>query len=501
VATERALTVPCLLSARAAGEPDKIALSTDGGQTLSLAEWDARSRTAAGALTAAGVAHGDLVALWFAETDWIEYAVAYCAVQAAGAVAVPLSTRLGVEEAARLCERYRIATVIGADAPDADWSRLSTSDLAAAGPAPKRGPAPGDVGQILFTSGTTAQPKGVSATHANLTYGCAAERRHRSFAHSRHLLHAFPIGTNAAQLMMMHALDAAPAVLSQARFTPRRYAALIQRHAVGTAFVVPAMAMELLSGGLAEAFDLSSVRLIGSAAAALPPRVAAGLTTMFPRATVVNYYTSTEAAPAQTAMVFDPARPGSLGRPGAGSHLRIAGPDGEPLPAGESGEVWLRSAAGGRRYHGDAAASETTFRDGWVRMGDVGYLDDDGYLHLVDRESDVVKIGAFKVSTLHVEAALHEHPDITQAAVVGVPHPVLGATLLAAAVARTPLTLPQLRRFLSGRLPDHELPDRLILLDELPRNDAGKVRKRLLRELALDNATENPCPTRLPVSG
>jgi len=151
---------------------------------------------------------------------------------------------------------------------------------------------------------------------------------------------------------------------------------------------------------------------------------------------------------------------------------------------GETGEVWLRSPHP-RAYFRDDTASHATFVGDWVRMGDVGRLDPDGYLYLLDRHEDVVKSGAFKVSTLEVEAALYDHPLLAEVAVFGVPHPVLGSALAVAVVVRPDaaadeVTLPALRAFLAGRLADYQLPSRLLTLDRLPRNEGGKVLKRHL---------------------
>ncbi|WMF04487.1 class I adenylate-forming enzyme family protein [Micromonospora robiginosa] len=337
--------------------------------------------------------------------------------------------------------------------------------------------------QILYTSGTTGRPKAVVASHANITHGARVRPILRPLAHSRHFLHAFPIGSNAAQTMLLNALVAKAGMLVLPRFTPDRFADLIAERRVGTAFVVPAMAIELLRSGVCANHDLSSLTLLGSTAAALPSPVAAGLADALPGVTVVNYYTSTEAAPAQTTMIFDPQRPAALGMPAAGSRLRVADAEGRPCPPGTVGEVWLSTPAPPRAYLGDADATAHVFRDGWTRMGDIGYLDDDGYLYLVDRESDVIKSGADKVSTVAVEEALHAHPDITAAAVVGLPHPVLGMTPAAAVVARTPLRLVHVRTFLAGRLALHEQPTRLIQLEALPVNVAGKVVKQRIREI------------------
>ncbi|MCA2221089.1 class I adenylate-forming enzyme family protein [Nonomuraea aurantiaca] len=466
---QSARPVPALLSSRAATDPDHEALIVAGRGGLTLAEWDERSDAAAHGLLDQGVRPGDRVALVFGGRDWLDYAVSWMAVLKAGAVAVPLSDRLAEPELARLIKHCGATTLIrGGD-------ELS-------GPAE---PVPVKVdplgyAQILYTSGTTGQPKGVAASHANLTFPPVHPKR-RPFAHSRHLVHAFPIGTNAGQVMLLHALSAAPTVVTLPLFTPARFAALIESYAAGTVFVVPAMAIELLGARVQDRHDLSSVLLLGSAAAALPPRVAAELTEAFPNATVANYYTSTEAAPAQTIMIYDPDRPGALGH--AAGNLKIVTADGDPAPPGETGEVWLRAAAHSRAYYGEQRQQDT-FQDGWVRMGDLGYLDDDGYLYLVDRESDVIKSGAFKVSTLQVEAALHEHPAVAEASVFGVPHPVMGMAVAAAVVSREPVTLAGVRAFLAERLAQHELPTRLLLVAALPRNAAGKVVKRELRSMA-----------------
>ncbi|MEU4833753.1 class I adenylate-forming enzyme family protein [Streptosporangium sp. NPDC023615] len=523
-------TVPEMLRLRAAQEPERAAVIVEGGQELTFAEWERRSNAVAHGLLERGVRPGDRIGLLFGSRDWADFAVAFCAVHKAGAVAVPVSDRLAPAEVRHMLEHCSASAVLcgnglvppgpsgglpggppgglsggssgGPSAGAAGGDRWSAhvADLEGATDTPPDVRVePGDLAQILYTSGTTGLPKGVGASHANLAYGCETRPNRRRFGHSRHLLHAFPIGTNAGQTMLINALDARPAMLTLSRFTPARFARLIESRGVGTVFVVPAMAIEFLNAGLHERHDMSSVLLLGSAASALPPAVAARLAAAFPKATITNYYTSTEAAPAQTIMIFDPSRPGALGRPAAGGALHVADAEGRALPRGETGEVWLRSPTAPRSYYRDERSGGGTFRGGWVRMGDLGYLDDDGYLHLVDRESDVVKSGAFKVSTLQVEAALHEHADVAEAAVVGVPHPVLGTVVAAAVVLRpTGPARPgedaagpaaaggftgELRAFLKERLAGHELPERVLVVDTLPRNQSGKVIKRELRGL------------------
>ncbi|MET8140672.1 class I adenylate-forming enzyme family protein [Sphaerisporangium sp. NPDC005288] len=550
--------MPGLLAARAAAEPAGVALTVHDVGSLTFAEWDRHSDEAALGLLRRGLRHGDRVGLVFGENEWIDYAIAYCAAQKAGGVAVPLAAALPPGELHRLLAHSSAAAVVhgaGRTPPQADLWTVTLSDLSpsadgtpsADGDSGGDGRAdahgldevsvrPGDAAQILYTSGTTGEPKAVVASHANLTFGCSRDPRRRPLAHSRYFLHAFPIGTNAGQTMLINALDARPGALTLPRFTAARFARLIETYRVGTVFLVPSMAIELLNSGVTDKYDMSSVLLLGSTAAALAPSVATALTTAFPRATIVNYYTSTEAAPAQTTMVFDPARPDSVGRPASGGTLMIS--DGEgPVPPGTPGEVWLRSPTDPRSYDRDGDAAGRVFRDGWVRMGDIGHLDQDGYLYLLDRESDIIKSGAFKISTLRIEAALHEHPAVAEAAVFGVPHPVMGSAVAAAVVPRaepasTPATVQdsatvqdpepasnaaatadltgesdagdvrdsamvqaarvvqgtgvstaELRAFLADRLAGHELPARWLVLPSLPKNAAGKVLKRELRTL------------------
>ncbi|MEV0918987.1 class I adenylate-forming enzyme family protein [Streptomyces sp. NPDC049967] len=494
-------SLPALLAHRAATAPDRPALLC-GPHRLTFSQWHDRARALASGLRARGHAAGDRVALRYGSADWAEYAVAYCGVLLAGCVAVPVSDRQAPAVFAHVLRDSGAALVLHAaeepppavPAPDSSAPPVRTvtvAEITAAGD-PGTGtlplPAPDTLAQILYTSGTTGVPKGVTATHGNLAHGCTLDERRRPLRHSAYFLHAFPVGTNAGQTMLVNALDSAAAGIAAPRFTPARFARLIEEHAVGSVFLVPAMAIELLGSGPARRFSTDSVRLVGSTAAALPQTVAVGLADAFPRAQIVNYYTSTEAAPAQITLLFDPGRPESPGRPASLGELRITAADGTPLPTGEPGEVWLRTPASPRTYLGDPEAGAEVFQGRWVRMGDLGRLDDEGYLHLLDRERDVVKSGAHKVSTLQVENALHAHPAVADAAALGVPHPVLGSVIAAVVVPRGEVTVPELRTFLLDRLAPHELPARLLFRSGLPRNEGGKILKRELRLLLDDEA-------------
>ncbi|MEU9338786.1 AMP-binding protein [Streptomyces sp. NPDC048290] len=496
-------TVPDLLDARAAEQPDGVAIQVRGGGTLTYGAWRLRAVRAAHGLAAAGTRPGDLLALRFANEEWDRYAVAFLAAHYAGAAALVLRADLTDLEAAGLAAQCGATAVLrGTRLPPLAHElmdhQLDAVETAGAGdgPVPPHSPAPCDTAQIVGTSGTTGTSKGVIASHASLTAGLTAgarpHPRHRPYAHSRYALHAFPLGTNAAQMMVVGALTGAPATVVLPRFDAEEFGRTVAELQVGTVFLVPSMAIELLNTRVAERHDLSSVLLLSSSAAALPVPVALALTEALPKATVVNAYTSAEASPAQLSTLVDLARPGSVGRPTDPGDLRLLGPDGTEVAAGETGEVWLRQPGPPRAYAGDPAASAAVFRDGWVRMGDLGRLDDAGYLHLVDRESEVVKSGAVKVSTLRVEDVLHAHPGVADAAVLGLPHPVMGAVPAAVVVpAEDGLDLDELRLFLAARLSRAELPVRILTAADLPRNASGKVVKHRLRPL-FDTAAPAP---------
>ncbi|MFD8059935.1 class I adenylate-forming enzyme family protein [Streptomyces cyaneofuscatus] len=505
-------TLSALLAHRADTDPARTALIC-GPRTLTFGEWFERAEALAAGLRSRGLEPGARVVLRYGSGDWAAYAVAFCGVLRAGLVAVPLSDRQAPAMAAHVLADSGASALLhpaGAHLPpgvlptgvwaasDAETEAEGAAHAAltgaegAARTAVLRAPDPASLAQILYTSGTTGTPKGVTAAHTNLAHGCTLDERRRPLRHSRHFLHAFPVGTNAGQTMLVNALDSAATAVAAPQFTPGRFARLIEKYEAGSVFLVPSMAIELLGSDSARRYATDSVRLVGSTAAALPQPVALGLTRAYPNAQVVNYYTSTEAAPAQLTLLFDPERPDSPGRPASPHGLRITTPDGAPLPAGEPGEVWLRTPAAPRAYLEPAGGTERSgaevFQGRWVRMGDLGMLDEEGYLHLLDRERDVIKSGAYKVSTIQVEDALHAHPAVVDAAALGVPHPVLGSVVAAVVVVRDELTAPALRTFLLDRLAPHELPARLLFRPSLPRNEGGKILKRELRLLLDDEA-------------
>src|SRR5205085_229305 len=198
-----------------------------------------------------------------------------------------------------------------------------------------------------------------------------------------------------------------------------------------------------------------------------PPAAVQALADAVPKAVLLNGYGLTEGG--ASVCVLPPGearrRPGSVGRPMPGAEVGVVDEDGQAVPTGEVGEIVLKVPTGERRFWGDDEATARTWRDGWVYTGDLGRLEDEGYLYVVDRKKDMILRGGYNVYSVEVEDALHEHPDIVEVAAVGIPHPVLGQDVCAVVRLRAgapPLTVEDVRAFLADRLADYKLPRRLV---------------------------------------
>jgi acyl-CoA synthetase (AMP-forming)/AMP-acid ligase II len=248
---------------------------------------------------------------------------------------------------------------------------------------------------------------------------------------------------------------------------------------------VPTMARQILEHP--EIGELGiDIRTCPMGGAAVPPDLPLRAVEVFgPGVQILNGYGSTETTSAVVANVgieYE-ARPDSVGRANLTGDVRIVDADGTVLGMGEIGEICMRSPQVVPGYWNDDAATKASFRDGWFHSGDVGYLDDEGFLYVVDRLKDVVIRGGENVYCVEVEAVLHEHPAVADVAVVGVEERVMGERVCAVVVPRAgaDVQLADLRTFASERLAAFKLPEALYLVDDLPQTATGKVAKRDLR--------------------
>ncbi|MGI8807426.1 MAG: AMP-binding protein [Acidimicrobiales bacterium] len=477
------VTLADLLRERAAEDPDAVALRVGDGEALTYGDWEARSNAAARGLVEGGARPGDRVGLRFENERWSDYAVSYLAVLKAAAVAVPLGSRFSGPELDRVLAHSGASVVVSEPGDLAAGRSTATFEVPVS---------PDDLAEILYTSGTTGLPKGVACTHAAVMAHDlppdAASPGPVSF------LHAFPIGTQAGQetLRVPMRIGGRTAIVLPS-FDPHLLCTLVARHRVARLQLVPAMAQLLVASGAYAAHDVSSVRRIILSSAPAAPALFERLAAAFPLATLWNAYALTEAGPARTLMQWDPSRPTAVGLPVGDTETRIVDEAGAAVGPGVTGDIWLRRrGTPTRQYYDDPVATADTFAGGWVRTGDVGHVDTDGYLHLTDRRKDLIITGGSNVSSVEVESALYEHPAVVDAAVVGLPHPVLGEDVAAAVVVRSPTTGRELQDVVRARLAEHKVPHRIALVDRLPRNPSGKVVKAEVRELL---ATTAPATT------
>ena len=478
-------TIPAQLRQRAAERPAAVAHRMVDGTALTLSAWDELSNAAARGLIARQVAVGDRVLLPCSTSGWIEYAVAWAAVLKVGAVAVPVSQAAGAEQTAAAHRASGAVGTVGARPAGlpGGWC-VTVAELAA-----RHSVAPLDIAvgpesdaEIIYTSGTTGVPKGVVATHANILYPLM----HSLARDPSTALHALPPGTTVGQGLLVQPLGPSPhSVLTLSRFTPVGLLRAVEHYRPSHVVMVPAMAIALVNAGARNAYDLSSVRQVRTTSAPIHPATLEQLAKLFPSARIRNVYSTTESWPRRMGTDYDRDRPKSLGMPSVRSQVRIIGPDGRPVPPGVPGDVQLRSDAPQRRYDGEpvaAAGSGVFLSDGWTRTGDIGAIDGDGYFYLVDRNPDLVITGGLNVSTLDVEATIMDYPGVVEAAVVGVPHPVLNECVMAAVRAAPGLGLEALGAYVRERQ-GPAAPHRILLMDDFPRNMLGKIDKRRLRTM------------------
>jgi acyl-CoA synthetase (AMP-forming)/AMP-acid ligase II len=476
--------------------PDGVAWrNLADGSEITLLEWHGRSNRLARGLVARGLRRGDRVGLVIGDDEPLEWLVSYVAIHKAGGVTVPLLSRLGTSELARILRHAQAALALCSDAQDelrsvvpivvstgAEWAELlSPDDTDVELPL-----SPEDVADVMYTSGTTGEPKGVVVRHGGLS---TIDRVPAAWL-GLGFLTSSPFATTSGSLLVCGPLRGGLSGWFLPRFDPDRWLAAVERDRPVAAFLVPAM-VELVVGapGFGTA-DLSSLAVvnIGSApiAAATLRRFGAGL----PDAEVLCGYGMTEFGAVTTTPLGDGEKHlGSVGLPLPGVAVRIVDGEGESLPAGQVGQVAIAGTQRPREYLGDPEGTGRTWVGGWLRSGDLGYLDGDGHLWIVGREKEMIIRGGHNVVPGEVEAALFEHPAVAEAAVAGVPHPVLGEDVAAWVVLRQPASTDELRSFLVTRLADYKVPRRITVIDALPRNESGKVRKS---ELVPADPTRSP---------
>ncbi|MCU1451863.1 MAG: Acyl-CoA synthetase (AMP-forming)/AMP-acid ligase [Acidimicrobiales bacterium] len=498
----RLLTDQLRLMAAALGD-EVAATDLDAGADLTFADWERRSNRMARWLVARGVAPGERVALHLPPAESTAFLVSYAAVHKAGAVAVPTSTRLVARELAEILDHAGavVAVTGGATAAALLEARPKLPTLhtvVATGPIgagvvlfddaadPDDGEiqvpvGADDIADLMYTSGTTGRPKGVVVRHRSASMLPNGVPRWTGAG----WLHASPLFTFAGISSVYNPMKLGMRILYLPRFDADRWLGFVESHRPTAVFLVPAMVELLVGSPRFDGADLSSITMCSVGSAPIGPATLQRLRERLPEASVSNAWGMTEAGPAYCLLPKEQqaARPGSVGKPLPPTEFRIVDDEGQELAPGEVGELLVRNPGREREYFNAPAATAATWRDGWLLSGDDAYLDADGYLYVVGRRKDVIIRGGNNVHAGDVEAVLYEHPAVSQAAVTGVPHAVLGEDVAAWVVLHphAEVDAGTLIAFCAERLSDYKVPRHVTFVDELPRNATGKVVKRDLR--------------------
>jgi long-chain acyl-CoA synthetase len=481
---------------------DYPALFFEGRWHRSGELWSRSERLAAG-LAELGVAPGDRVAVCMANCP--EVSIAYQALWLAGAVVTPATFLLPAPDLRHVIADAEAAAVITTpeflekvtEATDGlhhvrfvicteavGDGVLALPELERADPRPIVARADDDLAALLYTGGTTGRAKGVMLSHANLHFsgGQAHDASHVPGVNRQlttlPLSHAYGLLVTIAA---MHSSEQGITVLLR-WFEPAGYLALIGEHGLQLSAVVPTM-LQILLGMPLEDYDLSTLQWLSSGGAPLAPEVEEEFRRRVPSVSIRQGYGLTESAALISTNPTDAVKRGSVGRPIAGTEVEIRDDDGRPLPPGEPGEVCARSPGIMQGYWRAPEATSEALEDGWLHTGDIGYLDGEGYLHIVDRKKDLIIRGGFNVYPRDVEDALVQHPAVQMAAVVGRPSERHGEEVVAfiSLAAGAEVTGDELIDWAREHIGGYKYPREVCLIDAIPLTPVGKIDRKAVR--------------------
>jgi long-chain acyl-CoA synthetase len=470
------VNLACILESAARAHGERSALLLDQ-RAVSYAGLWRESAAAAAFLEVRGVAPGDRVGLVLPNGE--PFVAAYFAVLRLGAVAVPLNVLLSPTEIDERLRRAGARVVV----TSRDWSEQPSA--ASAGIVDRDD---ADPAVLLFTSGTSGTPKGAILTHGGIRAAAQNAADALALAPGDVVLGAAPFSHVLGQATgIASTLLAGAAIAVVPRFRADETLRFMARTRTTVLLGVPTMCITLCETARG-ADALPPLRVAHVGGAAVPAEVAREFERVFGAPVREGYGLTELSGIATTYLPGDPPRPGSVGKPLGSTELRIVSLDGEPLPPHEIGEVQLRGPSVIPGYWEDEEATRAVLAaDRWLATGDLGYVDDEGYLYLVDRKKELIIRGGYNVYPREVEEALYAHPAVAEVAVVGVSHPVLGEEVAAVVVPRggTPVTSSELQEYAKERLAAYKYPRHVVFVDTLPKGPTGKILKRELDAPAL----------------
>ena len=486
----------------------------DDEGTLTWAQFGERVAKAAGVLAGLGVKRGQRFAIIAANS--FRQAELVHAGYWMGSVSVPLNYRLAPSEMAFIlqdsgCEVVAVeeqflpllddehlapwrgrafavsAKPLGGSLPD--YEKL----MGAAAPAPVHPSEEDDDAILLYTGGTTGRPKGVRLSHKNLAVNALQLVVANRTVPDDVYLHVAPM-FHAADLLGNALTVAGGAHVYLSKFTGEGTLAAMSKHGVTCTTLPPTMVILTIQEGDFSKHDLSKMRLIAYGSAPMAVEWAQKAMAAWPNADLQHNYGLTETSPILTAVDNELARRAiaegdtqilrSCGQALPGIDLRVVDDEDRDVPLGEVGEVVVRGPNVTKGYLNRPEENEKAFRNGWFHTGDVGYLNEEGFLFLLDRKKDMVITGSENVYTAEVEAVLYQHPDVHEAAVIGVPDPKYGEALFAVIVPAPgkTLTAEEMIAHCRGKIGGYKIPRQMDFVAEFPKSAMGKILKNELRD-------------------
>lgn len=471
---------------------DRPAVKLDDS-ILTYAELDDLSARVAGRLRAQSIAPGDHVGIMLPNVA--AFPVLYYGVLRAGAVVVPMNPLLksrevehylrdsgaglvfawetSASEAAAAAQTVGAETVvISADSLEeiAGWplgAEVCARDDS-------------DTAVLLYTSGTTGTPKGAQLTHANMRANASASAIQLfEMTADDVVMGCLPLFHAFGQTCGMNASILVGATLTLLpRFDPAMAFHVIERDHVTVFEGVPTMYVALLHAEDRTA-DISSLRCCVSGGSALPEEILRRFAAEF-GVNVLEGYGLSETSPVASFNLPGRAKPGSVGVPIEGVEMRLVDGEGNVVPDGEIGEIAIRGHNVMSGYRNRPEATAEAIQDGWFHTGDIARRDEEGFYFIVDRKKEVIIRGGFNVYPREIESVLYEHPDIVEAAVIGIPHPTHGEEVVAAVVVKRGVTCTpdDVRAFVKDRVAPYKYPRQVWFISELPKGATGKVQKR-----------------------
>jgi long-chain acyl-CoA synthetase len=471
--------------------PDRPAVRLDA-TVLTYRALDERSARVAGLLRDHGIGPGDRVAIMLPNTP--EFAVIYYGALRAGAVVVPMNPLFkGREVTHYLQDSGAKAIFVG---PQNEVPAVGTEvvvvdrafDQILDGHEPFDSivdRAPQDTAVILYTSGTTGQPKGAELTHANLTSNVEVTATDLIEVDCEDVIFGgLPLFHSFGQTCGLNTAVKTGACLTLvSRFTPQQALEVLARDRVTVFEGVPTMYTALLATPERSRFDVSALRVCVSGGAALPVEVLRGFEAAF-GCVILEGYGLSETSPVASFNHPDRERkPGSIGTPIRGVEMRVVDDNGRDVVPGEVGEIAIRGDNLMKGYWRRPESTAEAIPDGWFRTGDLGRVDEDGYYSIVDRKKELIIRGGFNVYPREIEEVLYEHEAVAEAAVIGIPDASLGEEVGAAVVLKPDgrATPEEIREYVRARVAPYKYPRHVWLEAALPKGPTGKILKREIK--------------------